>query len=135
MGVVFSFFSTTRRADSECAFSEAIGGCYYSSWKTEGWWRLDATQCATLSGDPITNRNIYVYAKMDDGRRIKDSHDMIYVRDRYFLWDDQVERHYTTGECFVRAGVYDFCTREGYWVPFYKVDVGTARNFIFTITD
>lgn len=127
------YLSNTSLAQSECSESRLEGDCYYSSWRTEGWWRVEPGQCVIVMGEAITNQFIYVHADFDDGAVLGDG-TSFYVRQRRFLWDAQVESHYGGGECIASSGVYDFCTPQGYWTGFHEVDTGIYGNFTLNIT-
>jgi uncharacterized membrane protein len=129
-----SYVAGTSQVNDECGYSTRNGGCYYSSWRTEGWWRLEPNQCAVVLGGSITNRYSYVYVESDWGATLIDAQTPFYVRDQVFSWDEYEEVHWTSGECIGSYGVYDFCTPTGYWVNFKEFDTGNASNFTLNIT-
>jgi uncharacterized membrane protein len=44
----------------DCGFSSLSGDCgYNSTWRSEGWWRIEAGACTTVYGSSITNRYSY----------------------------------------------------------------------------
>lgn len=126
------YLSNTSVAYSECSHSGLSGGCYYSSWKTEGWWRVEGNQCATVLGGAITNQYSYVRADYDDGAYVGGGVGF-YVRDAAFSWDEYTQSYNTGGECIGSQSVYDPCTPQGYWEDFYEVDTAGYSNFTLNV--
>lgn len=117
----------------ECSESGRSGGCYYSAWRTVGWWRLEPNQCAVVRGGNLTNRFNYVYIESDQGARLVGANVPFYVRDPAFGWDEYAEEHLTGGACIGSSAVYDFCTPSGYNVNFKEIDSGSYTNFTLNI--
>lgn len=127
------YLSSTNKAYSECGESGRSGGCYYSSWKTIGWWRIEANQCAVVQGGSLTNRYSYLEVETDSGGRLPGASTPFYVRDAAFSWDEYTQEHRTSGECLGSSAVYDFCTPAGYWVNYKQYDTGSYSNYTLNI--
>jgi uncharacterized membrane protein len=128
------YVPATSTIHQECQESGNFGGCYDSAWRTVGWWRIEPNQCATVLGAAITNRYSYVYVESDLGGRLSGANVSFYVTNPAYSWEEYVQLHYTSGECFGSIGIGDFCTPEGYNVLFKQIDTTSFTNFILNIT-
>jgi len=127
------YISKEQRIDYECGFSTIQGtGCYYSAWKSDGWWYLSPNQCATVWSAAINNRFHYVHADWDDGA-VTGSGFSFYIQDPEFHWDSQQVRH--GSNCVVGQGIVDCQNRVGYWTDFSQVDSGSNSNFTDNLTN
>jgi uncharacterized membrane protein len=128
------YVPNTSTLHSECAISGRSGGCYFSAWRTVGWWRIEPNQCATVLGASINNRYSYVYVESDLGGRLVGANVSFYVTNPAYSWEEYASEHVTSGECIGSSGVFDFCTPAGYNVLFKEVDTTSFTNFIYNIT-
>ena len=64
------------------------GGCPYSAWQTQGWWRVSPNQCATTLGGDIKNRYNYVRIETQSGSTIGGTV-WFPVSDYAFRWHDR----------------------------------------------
>lgn len=133
MWVVYArYVSSTSKIYTETGIYGLYGGCYYSSWKTTGWYYAEPGTCATVYGSSITNRYSYVRAEFDDGAVLSGS-TSFYIQDDAFSWDEYTTAHYTSDDCIGSTAASDFVDPDGWWAGFYKVDSGSATSYTLNI--
>jgi uncharacterized membrane protein len=116
-----------------CSFETTGGGCYFSDWLVQGWWRITPGQCAVPYGAAITNRYSYLHAEFDDGS-IAVGSTTFRIEDPTFAWDQYETLH--GAPCIVGSpgGDIDFgCSDQSYKRGFREIDTGNASNFVYNL--
>lgn len=134
----YSRIYRSRIVTYECSFSRVFDGyCDYSSYKTQGWWRIDPNQCRTVDSrelPPFADARSYVYLITESGDEMTDTSASFYVTNDRFTWDSDVrlfDLH--PNECLIESGEYDNCTPSGYWADFREVRTSGFTNVTFRI--
>ena len=98
----------------------AIGYKAQSDWTTEGWWTVEADNCATILAGPLASRYYYMYAvDYDQGGE--------WGGDSAFLCTQEKE--------FTIEGVSD-CVARGYQrTGFYEIDTGSQESWTIQLTE
>ncbi len=97
----------------------AVGYKDEESWKTEGWWNLQANSCETLLAGPLVSRYYYLYA-VDYDRGGEWS-------GRSFMC--------TQEKTFTIKGIED-CLKRGFErTGFFEIDTGEQRTWTVQLTE
>jgi uncharacterized membrane protein len=97
----------------------AVGYNSETSYRTEGWWTVTPTACATPIKGPLENRYVYVYAVDIDGNDLMTGGYSMCIERRKFVID----------------GVGD-CWRRGYaTVDFAEVDTLSSKDWTVVLSD
>jgi uncharacterized membrane protein len=120
------FITTAAHADlrvcNKTASSVGIAIGYKSDkdWTTEGWWTVQADQCATLLRGPLVGRYYYMYAvDYEQGGEWGGSSAFLCTREKEFTIE----------------GVND-CVARGYQrTGFYEVDTGHQESWTIQLTE
>lgn len=131
------YIANPSKISDGCGYSGLDGDCGYSyTWRSEGWWRIEAGACATVYGSAITNRYSYFQVVTDDGRYINDGPAFwvdewnAFTRDQYTSapW-------YGNGECIGTIGHGSCIPQYWYQVGHRIQDTGSSKNFIINVTN
>lgn len=129
-----SYIPRTNTVREECYLRTVASGsaCSFNAWRAQGWWRLTQNQCVTVLAGPIVNRYNFFLAEADNGRFWAGSQ-QFYVSNAGFLWEEFSQ---TQGgnPCVIGVGAVDFCTANGYWAGFRRVDTGNNTNWTTDLT-
>jgi len=98
----------------------AIGYKAANDWTTEGWWTVEAENCATILAGPLDSRYYYMYAvDYDQGGE--------WGGDSAFFCVQEKE--------FTIEGVND-CVARGYQrTGFYEIDTGNQESWTIQLTE
>ena len=98
----------------------ALGYKSQKSWKTEGWWTVDADSCATLLPGRLSGRYYYMYAvDYEQGGEWSGSSAYLCTQEKEFTIEG-------TNDCVARG-----YQRTG----FYEVDTGSQENWTIQLTE
>jgi uncharacterized membrane protein len=118
-------FATTAQADlrlcnkSGNRVGVAIGYKADSSWKTEGWWNIEADACETLLAGRLSSRYYYVYAVDYDNNGVWDGRAFMCTRDKEFTIE----------------GVSDCVARGFQKTGFFEIDIGKHVSWTVQLTE
>ncbi len=98
----------------------AIGYKADRAWTTEGWWTVEADNCATLLAGPLISRYYYMYAvDYDLGGE----------------WSGNTAFLCTQEKEFTIEGVSDCVARGFHKTGFYEVDTGNQQSWTIQLTE
>ena len=98
----------------------AIGYKSDRDWTTEGWWTIEADNCATILAGPLSGRYYYMYAvDYDQGGE----------------WGGSSAYLCTQEKEFTIEGVNDCVARGFQRTGFYEVDTGSQESWTIQLTE
>ena len=121
---IFAFVSTAQADLRLCNKSGsrvgvAIGYKADSSWKTEGWWNIEADACETVLAGRLSSRFYYVYAVDYDNRGVWGGRAFMCTRDKEFTIE----------------GVSDCVARGFQKTGFFEIDTGKQAGWTVQLTE
>lgn len=123
--------------DANTCFNDQLssegGTCYFTTWRTDGWWHITPNQCVTTYGNDLTNRYQYVFAQLDTGEVYTQSTTATFwVHNPAFSWDQYVGS-VQNGSCALQQGGNLSVCSDAFQETFSQLDTGSSKSYILNL--